>query len=262
MKRIPVLLVLTAFVGLAAAFPWSPSTSARPARQMEHLGRGFVAIHPEQGKVFVSWRLFGTDPDGIAFNVYRRSGDGEPVKLNDRPAHEGHLFHGPDRRPVEANRLFRPPGPRRQGTGAERPFKLPANPPVRPYLSIPLKTLPGHTPNDASVGDLDGDGEYEIVLKQEQRPRDNSQTRHDRRDQARSLQARRHVPLADQPGQEHPRGGPLHAVPRLRPRRRRQGRGRLQDGRRHRRRHGQGHRRPDGRPPQRRTATSSTVRSS
>src|SRR5262249_25838896 len=54
-------------------------------------------------------------------------------------------------------------------------FTLPANAPAQPYLSIPLKTLPGHTPNDASVGDLDGDGEYEIVLKQEQRPRDNSQ---------------------------------------------------------------------------------------
>jgi rhamnogalacturonan endolyase len=42
-------------------------------------------------------------------------------------------------------------------------------------LSLPLETLPGHAPNDASAGDLDGDGEYEIVLKQEMRPRDNSQ---------------------------------------------------------------------------------------
>ena len=40
---------------------------------------------------------------------------------------------------------------------------------------MPLQTLPGHTPNDAAVGDLDGDGEYEIVVKQEVRPRDNSQ---------------------------------------------------------------------------------------
>ena len=40
---------------------------------------------------------------------------------------------------------------------------------------MPLKTLPGHTPVDAGVGDLDGDGEYEIVLEQEMKPRDNSQ---------------------------------------------------------------------------------------
>ena len=46
------------------------------------------------------------------------------------------------------------------------------------------------------------------------------------------------LPLADQPRQEHPRRRPLHPVPGLRPRRRRQGRGRLQDGRRDRRRQG------------------------
>src|SRR5262249_3949806 len=57
---------------------------------------------------------------------------------------------------------------------ASAAFKLPPDAPARPYLSIPLKTLPGHTPNDAAVGDLDGDGEYEIVIKQEMRPRDNS----------------------------------------------------------------------------------------
>src|SRR6185369_5802702 len=54
-------------------------------------------------------------------------------------------------------------------------FILPADAPARPYLSIPLRTPEGYTPNDASVGDLDGDGEYEIVLHQASRGRDNSQ---------------------------------------------------------------------------------------
>ncbi len=40
---------------------------------------------------------------------------------------------------------------------------------------MPIVTPDGYTPNDASLGDLDGDGRYEIILKQEQRPRDNSQ---------------------------------------------------------------------------------------
>jgi rhamnogalacturonan endolyase len=43
-------------------------------------------------------------------------------------------------------------------------------------LSIPLQTPEGCTPNDASVGDLDGDGEYEIVIKQEIRGIDNSRS--------------------------------------------------------------------------------------
>ena len=38
---------------------------------MEALGRGVVALHLGGGKVFVSWRLLGTDPDDIAFDVYR-----------------------------------------------------------------------------------------------------------------------------------------------------------------------------------------------
>ena len=57
---------------------------------------------------------------------------------------------------------------------------LPANAPVLPYLTVPLQRPAGgnvdvptgnptqaftYNANDASVGDLDGDGEYEIVLK-------------------------------------------------------------------------------------------------
>jgi rhamnogalacturonan endolyase len=45
----------------------------------------------------------------------------------------------------------------------------------QPYLSIPLQTPKGYAPNDGSVGDLDGDGQYEIVLHQAGRGRDNSQ---------------------------------------------------------------------------------------
>jgi rhamnogalacturonan endolyase len=55
------------------------------------------------------------------------------------------------------------------------PFQLAAGAPARPYLCIPLRTPPGYSPNDASVGDLDGDGEYEIVLHQAGRGRDNAQ---------------------------------------------------------------------------------------
>ena len=54
-------------------------------------------------------------------------------------------------------------------------FRLPPSAPARPYLSIPLQTPHGYTPNDASAGDLDGDGEYEIVLHQVGRGRDNAQ---------------------------------------------------------------------------------------
>lgn len=63
-----------------------------PVRHMEALGRGVVAIHQGEGKVFVSWRLLGTDPDGLAFDVYRASGDDKSVKLNDQPLTKATAF--------------------------------------------------------------------------------------------------------------------------------------------------------------------------
>ena len=51
----------------------------------------------------------------------------------------------------------------------------PLSVPAQAYLAVPLKTPTGYTANDAAVGDLDGDGEYELIVKQELRGFDNSQ---------------------------------------------------------------------------------------
>ena len=40
---------------------------------MEKLDRGLVAVQQSDGKVFLSWRLLASDPDGVAFNVYRET---------------------------------------------------------------------------------------------------------------------------------------------------------------------------------------------
>jgi rhamnogalacturonan endolyase len=172
MSRFMRPTVVAALVGMSA---WSSATPARAQRQMEWLDRGVVAVNQGDGKVFVGWRLLGTDPDDLAFNLYRSAEGAPPVKLNPEPIQGGTNFSDDDARPDQAlTYLVRPVRDgREQEAGA--PFQLPANAPARPYLSIPLQTLPGHTPNDASAGDLDGDGEYEIVLKQEMRGRDNSQ---------------------------------------------------------------------------------------
>ena len=63
----------------------SPLATAQ--RQMENLTRGIVAVKQADG-VYVSWRLFGTDPETVSFNLYRITGSGEPVKVNENPITE------------------------------------------------------------------------------------------------------------------------------------------------------------------------------
>jgi rhamnogalacturonan endolyase len=144
-------------------------------RQMEALGRGLVAIHEGDGNVFVGWRLLGNDPPEIAFNLYRTDDTGKSVKLNDRPIADAtfHRDRGVDLTHAQSYSV-RPVLAGAEGEPSV-PFTLPAAPPARPYLEIPLQTPDGYTPNDVSVGDLDGDGEYEIVLHQVGSGRDNSQ---------------------------------------------------------------------------------------
>jgi rhamnogalacturonan endolyase len=144
-------------------------------RHMESLGRGLIAIKQSDGKVFVGWRLLGTDPDAIAFNLYRATDGKKPVKLNDRPLKEATSFVDAKAEPMKPNVYFVRPLINGREQAASRPFLLPANASAKQYLSIALQTPQGYSPNDASVADLDGDGEYEIVLHQAGRGRDNSQ---------------------------------------------------------------------------------------
>jgi rhamnogalacturonan endolyase len=174
--RLALIVSLPALLALLAPAPPGHGRPAPPlpVRPMEALGRGVVAIPKGEGRVFVSWRLLGTDPDGAAFHLYRTTGEGKPVRLTKVPLAKvtHHVDSGVD--VTKANAYFvRPVLDGNEGE-ASRAFTLPADSPARPYLAIPLKTLPGHTPNDVSVGDLDGDGEYELVVKQEMRPRDNA----------------------------------------------------------------------------------------
>ena len=145
-------------------------------RQMENLGRGVVAVNQGDGKVYVGWRLLGTDPDDIAFNLYRSAGDAEPVKLNKEPIAESTNFADTGVNLGESNSYFVKPVLKGAEQASSDVFTLRANAPVGQYISIPLATPAGYTPNDASVGDLDGDGEYEIVLHQAGRGRDNAQS--------------------------------------------------------------------------------------
>ena len=139
-------------------------SQSRAQRQMENLGRGVAAINQGGGKVYVGWRLLGTDPENIAFNVYRNN-----TRVNRQPVTESTNLVDDNSSPDATYTI------RAVVNGTEGEPSAPASVWSRNYLSIPLQTPEGCTPNDASVGDLDGDGEYEIVLHQAPGGRDNSQ---------------------------------------------------------------------------------------
>ena len=133
-------------------------------RMMEQLDRAPVAVKTEEG-VYIGWRMLGTDERSIAFNVYR---DG--TKLNEAPITSSTNYLDAEGT-VQAEYEIRPvlSGAELPGRG-ERATVWNQN-----HLDIPLqKPADGVTPagepytyraNDASVGDVDGDGEYEIILK-------------------------------------------------------------------------------------------------
>ena len=164
MKKI-LLLALFAMMG-ASAFSQEPNT---PVSQMEQLDRGLVAIPGSSGKCFVSWRLLGTDDENTTFEVLK---NGNPIKSNIYQTTSFMAAAGKDD-------VF-------QVATYQNGQKVDVTPEVKPwaqgYLRIPLnrpEKLDGkeYYPNDCSVGDVDGDGQYEISLKWDpENSKDNANT--------------------------------------------------------------------------------------
>ncbi|WP_445671065.1 rhamnogalacturonan lyase [Paenibacillus sp. FSL M8-0212] len=153
----------------------TPVTHAAGARQMEYLDRGVVAVKTGTG-VFVSWRLLGTEGSNVSFNVYR---DG--TKVNATPITNSTNLQ--DASGTSSSKYT----VRAVVSGTEQAASAAASVWGNNYLSVPLSVPAGGTTpdgvaytysaNDASAGDLDGDGEYELIVKWDpSNSKDNSQS--------------------------------------------------------------------------------------
>ncbi len=152
-----------------------PADRAFAQRKMETLGRGTIAVRQAGGKVYIGWRLLVTDPGMVAFNVYRSTDGGPPVRLNERPIRDSTNFVDTSATADRPTAYTVRPVMGEAELAAGAPAILRAGAPERAYFEIPLQTPRGYTPNDASAADLDGDGEYEIVIHMAGRGRDNAQ---------------------------------------------------------------------------------------
>lgn len=144
----------------------------------ERLDRGVVAVRQADGRVFVSWRSLREDEPSQLFDIYRNDRKIHTTKGNDAT-----LFI--DEEPLSEDAVYRVlplfPLPMPPAGGVKIPtpppggeFTLQADAPVG-YISLPLQKPEGgttpdgrpysYTANDASVADVDGDGQYEIILK-------------------------------------------------------------------------------------------------
>ncbi|MFG3131716.1 rhamnogalacturonan lyase [Streptomyces tendae] len=159
--------------GLTALAP--DTAEAATARQVEALDRGVVSVHTGDGNL-VGWRWLGTDPDNVAFNVYRAG-----TKVNSSPI-TGSTTYFHSGAPSQADYTVRA-----VVNGTEQGDSVHAIQFRAGYKDVPISPPAGGTTpdgvsytyeaNDASVGDLDGDGALDLVLKwQPTNAKDNSQS--------------------------------------------------------------------------------------
>lgn len=135
---------------------------------MERLDRGLVAL-PAAGKgIYLSWRLLGTDSKNVCFDIER---DGKVIAHHIRATN----FTDVKGSPAHSYRLISYQDEPKMDAPMQREVSKPVKPWTDLYKSLPINRLEGgsapdgrgytYTPNDCSVGDVDGDGEYELIVK-------------------------------------------------------------------------------------------------
>ncbi len=133
-------------------------------RVEEKIGRGLACIPRENGSMYLSWRLLKEDPENVAFNIYRATSDGQSLKLNEKPIIRTTDFVDNTFNPNIKNSYFiRSVTGTREYESSEEVVII-GNTPVKPYTSIKLEN-DSTTFQRIGIGDLNGDGKYDYVIK-------------------------------------------------------------------------------------------------
>ena len=152
-----------------------PLQSFASPRQMEAIDRGLLVSNVGKSGMLVSWRLLGTEKPDTEFNLYR---DGTKIATIGKTGGTNYLDTAGK---VTSQYTVAAVVGGKEGTksapslvldssivdhGKSFPYKvLKLDRPASQTMPDSAKTVCNYYPDDMSVGDLDGDGEYELVVK-------------------------------------------------------------------------------------------------
>ena len=150
----------TVLLAMTICMAWGQKTSISPTVH-ERLDRGVVALPAQDKGIFISWRLLGDDAKDVTFDVVR---NGKTIAKGINSTN----FTDSEGTVTSTYCIIA-----RQG-GKENTSKE-----ITPwgdlFYRMPIERPDGgntpdgssytYSPNDCSVGDVDGDGEYELILK-------------------------------------------------------------------------------------------------
>lgn len=140
------------------------------AKQVEALNRGLIAANTGSG-MFISWRSLATDKAGTTFKLYKNGsllsefGSDAATNYIDAGGKATDVYtietyvNGTKTGEAEQAAVLANKNSGQSGAYFDIPLDVPSD------LTMPDGTTCSYKPNDASVGDVDGDGEYEIILK-------------------------------------------------------------------------------------------------
>ena len=177
MKRLALFLIILCSQFFVAAHAQTRYDYSKI--QMERLDRGVVAVRATSDSVLLSWRYLSQDPADVEFDILR---NGKRVGHVGNRQSTTFMDCNPSARSAKYEVRTIVNGKVRE----KSTYILPENAPTG-YLDIPISRPVGfrdvdgrevrYTASDATVADLDGDGQLEIILKWDpSNSKDNSQS--------------------------------------------------------------------------------------